>query len=199
MRRILAPVTGGGVGEEGVNHTEKTDKDLFRVCTLTKPLDARRRGAPNSGTFLENRIDKTDKTSAPVSAKIYAFVPKGTDKTDKTSRPDLRVVLDAYLGATVEIRPLPSSEDLAKHRKWLARSTDLFGKVNMRLPQGPLPPVRRLPVKLSSPASPGSNRSAVEPPACAHCGKHCSPSDMANWPRPCGSWVHLDCELRAAP
>jgi hypothetical protein len=65
-------------------------------------------------TLLESQADKTDKTPAGGPAKICAFVPKGTDKTDKTQDgtaqglqlpEELRSILDAYPGATVEIRP----------------------------------------------------------------------------------------------
>jgi hypothetical protein len=33
------------------------------------------------------------------------------------------------------------------------------------------------------------------PNACAHCGKHCEPSNLENWIGPDGRWHHLDCEL----
>jgi hypothetical protein len=65
-------------------------------------------------TFIPAPTDKTDETHADESAKICAFVPKGTDKTDKTQDgtaqglqlpEELRAILDAYPGATVEIRP----------------------------------------------------------------------------------------------
>jgi hypothetical protein len=140
--------------------------------------------------------DKTDKTSAGSSAKIYTFIPKGTDKTDKTLPRGLAEVVALYGSTEVTIRArAPQPADLAKHRRWLARPTNLFGNVNARLPYGPLPPVSRLPVR----AQPGSlgGRPPLNPNDCVHCRERCPPGDLTNFRQPDGRWTHLDCELKA--
>jgi hypothetical protein len=47
--------------------------------------------------------------------------------------------------------------------------------------------------------APSGRTTRTTPGCCAHCDGPCPPSDLTNWPRPDGSWVHLDCELRARP
>jgi hypothetical protein len=121
--------------------------------------------------------------------------------------PELALVLAAYAGATVEIRPatpLPpprwpelSEKARNKRRKWLARDTARFGLVNWELPPPPSRPVRRAFGKLHPPPDP-DDEERVATNVCTRCGGPCPPSDLAgSIPRPDGSWVHLACVLKA--
>jgi hypothetical protein len=121
---------------------------------------------------------------------------------------ELASIVEAFGEVEILIRPAASQPELprwpglteaqkSKRRKWLGRKEARFGSVNSELRREPLRPIRKA---LSKPLRPVPvDEKNVAPNPCAHCSEHCLPSDLTSWLRSDGSWVHLDCELRAAP
>ena len=133
-------------------------------------------------------------------------------KTAKVEGPldEVEAILDAFPGATVEIRPAtpipeagpPRWPELSEtqqrsRQKWLGRREARYGLVNWELPPPPSRPVGRAFGKLQPPPDP-DDEERVATNACTRCGGPCPPSDLAgSIPRPDGSWVHLTCVLKA--